>query len=552
MQPHNTTPDNIQHKDTLQPDFTEQDLLLFNTAGNMGITPASILGHTRELLKESEPIPHTLILAQLLEKVEPVDFQLLAFSDTENLRKEIGDLEKQLTGANGGLQDDPAAREKIKLLQSQLDKRKLKQHHFLIITIEEILRLATKNKWGLCRNHDFIYLYNGAYWSFLDVEELKTFLGEASKKMGVEKYRADYYQYKEHLFKQFMSHANLPTPQRPKDKVLVNLQNGTFEIAPGAIKLRAFSPDDFITYQLPFEYDSAAKAPLFNSYLDTVLPDQDRQKVLSEYLGYVFIPASTLKLEKTLLLYGSGANGKSVFFEIVNALLGPENTSSYTLQSLTDDKGYHRAKLANILVNYASEINGKLETAIFKQLVSGEPVEARLPYGNPFTLTHYAKLIFNCNELPKDVEHTNAYFRRFMIVPFDITIPEERQDKELSKKIIAGELSGVFNWLLEGLGRLLIQKKFTNCEAIRLQIEQYRKQSDSVQMFMEENDYRASPNSYQLIKELYVAYRLFCQEDGFNNVNKTNFKKRLAAAGIAIEKKNIGNVAFISKATTII
>lgn len=138
------------------------------------------------------------------------------------------------------------------------------------------------------------------------------------------------------------------------------------------------------------------------------MPEEKSQHMLSEYLGYVFIQPTTLKLEKTLLLYGSGANGKSVFFEIVNALLGAENVSSYSLQSLTNDNGYFRAKLADKLVNYASEIKGNLQTAIFKQLVSGEPVEARLP----FSLTKYANLIFNCNELPKDIEHTNAYFRR--------------------------------------------------------------------------------------------------------------------------------------------
>jgi hypothetical protein len=58
--------------------------------------------------------------------------------------------------------------------------------------------------------------------------------------------------------------------------------------------------------------------------------------------------------------------------------LGIDNVSSYSLQSLTNDNGYFRAKLANKLVNYASEINGKLEASIFKAMVSGEPVEARL------------------------------------------------------------------------------------------------------------------------------------------------------------------------------
>lgn len=57
---------------------------------------------------------------------------------------------------------------------------------------------------------------------------------------------------------------------------------------------------------------------------------------------------------------------------------------SYSLHSLTIDNGYFRAKLANELVNYASEINGNLEASIFKQLLSGEPVEVRLAYGQPF------------------------------------------------------------------------------------------------------------------------------------------------------------------------
>ncbi len=65
------------------------------------------------------------------------------------------------------------------------------------------------------------------------------------------------------------------------------------------------------------------------------MPEQELQNILAEYLGYVFIRTSTLKLEKTLLLYGSGANGKSVFYEIVRSLLGEQNTSEYSLQSLT-------------------------------------------------------------------------------------------------------------------------------------------------------------------------------------------------------------------------
>jgi putative DNA primase/helicase len=202
--------------------------------------------------------------------------------------------------------------------------------------------------------------------------------------------------------------------------------------------------------------------------------------------------------------------------------------------------------IANKLVNYASEINGKLEASIFKQIVSGEPITARLPYGQPMQLKQYAKLIFNCNELPKDVEHTNAYFRRFIIVPFDVTIPEQEQDKKLHLKIIENELSGVFNWVLEGLHRLLIQKRFTHCEAVVNAVEQYKTQSDSVKLFIQDNDYKNSPNKYEVIKDLYSEYRVFCIDDGFKPVNKQNFIKRLQGFGVVIEKRNIGNVAYLT------
>jgi putative DNA primase/helicase len=210
------------------------------------------------------------------------------------------------------------------------------------------------------------------------------------------------------------------------------------------------------------------------------------------------------------------------------------------LQSLTNDNGYFRAKLANKLVNYASEINGNLEASIFKQLVSGEPVEARLPYGQPFILKQYAKLIFNCNELPKDVEHTNAYFRRFLIIPFDVTIPQQEQDKQLHTKIIENELSGVFNWVLEGLNRLLEQKRFSECEAAQRAVEQYRIESDSVQMFLTEHAYKVSATIEIPLKDVFSEYRNYCIESGFKACSVRTLADRLRNAGFQTERKGYG------------
>lgn len=424
---------------------------------------------------------------------------------------------------------------------------KILRHHYSVIAIDEIHQLARNNNWGLCIRNETIFLYNGAYWKPLSDDEIKRLLGKAAEKMGVPKFSSRHHLFIDELYKQFLSVSFEPVPEENKKKVFINLQNGTYEIHSSEHKLREFQRNDFITYQLPFFYDPLAKAPLFNQYLEKILPEKEKQLVLAEYLGYLFIKNNTLKLEKALILYGSGANGKSVFFEIVNALVGQENFCSYSLSSLTETNGYQRAELQNKLVNYASEINGKLETSIFKQLVSGEQVEARKIYKSPFTMEDYARLIFNCNELPKEVENTNAYFRRFLIVPFEVTIPDQEQDKELAKKIIEHELSGIFNWVLEGLNRLLQNKSFSNCPQADNVLNQYKTESDSVKMFLQDEEYNKSPTEYILLKDLYNQYKIFCSEDGYYPVKKSNFSKRLKDNGVFITKINIGNVVYLSK-----
>lgn len=472
------------------------------------ITPADIAEEAAAVVQSFRPTPHSEILDRLLDSIEKVDFRSLA------------ELE---------------------------EGEKLTQKHLLVHAVERVLEYAAANGWSICRRDAFIYLYNGAYWKELSPADLRTFLGMAAEKMGIEKHEARFYQFRQKLLEQFLETANLPSPRPPENTVFINLQNGTFEIGPTRRELREPRKEDFLRYQLPFAYDPAAAAPTFRRYLDTVLPDPDCQSVLAEFVAYAFIPHDFLKLEKALLLYGTGANGKSVFFQIVLALLGENNVSSYSLQSLTDANGYNRAAIANRLVNFASELSGKIETSYFKQLVSGEAVEARLPYGQPFILTNPAKLIFNANDLPRDVEHSHAYFRRFLIVPFTQTIPEEQQDKRLAQKIIKTELPGVLNWALEGLKRLLSNHAFTAAEAVRRAVEDYKVSSDSVKLFLSEVGYKPDALGFILIRDLYNEYKQFCMDDGYRPTGKTKFIQRLKDDGTHFERRAIGYVAFLQK-----
>jgi putative DNA primase/helicase len=77
---------------------------------------------------------------------------------------------------------------------------------------------------------------------------------------------------------------------------------------------------------------------------------------------------------------------------------------------------------------------------MFKTLASGEPIEARLPYAEPFTMSDYAKLIFNVNRLDNaNIEHMHGFYRRILIIPFEKMIADD-QVKLLHKKILSNKV----------------------------------------------------------------------------------------------------------------
>lgn len=68
-----------------------------------------------------------------------------------------------------------------------------------------------------------------------------------------------------------------------------------------------------------------------------------------------------------------------------------------------------------------------------------------------------SEMIFtDLNVLPADVENNSGFFRRFIIIEFDQIISDEEKNPMLANEIIQNELPGVFNWILDGLNRLLM------------------------------------------------------------------------------------------------
>lgn len=424
---------------------------------------------------------------------------------------------------------------------------KLTNKHYVVYSVEYLHRLAKSKNWGLAKIEGQIYIFNGSYWVQISKEEMKDFLGKAAEKLGIEVCTSKYHGFKEDLYKQFISSA-YRTKNKQHKQTLINFQNGTLELNfDGKTSFRGFDRSDLLTYQLPFNYDPNADCPIFMNYLSQVLPDVDQQSIIAEYISYAFFSTSLLKLEKALILYGSGANGKSVLLDVVKNLLGDENVSNYTLQSLTNETGYQRAMLANKLLNLATEISSKMDTTMFKALVSGENVEARLPYLEPIIIQDYAKLLFSTNELPKDVEQNTAFFRRFILIEFGVTIPESDRDPDLAKKIISSELPGILNWVLRGMDRLHEYKRFTYSVKSEKSIEEYQIQSDSVKLFLSEEQYEPCVQGVIELKFLYLFYRNYCQESGYRPCSSRVFSDRLRRDGYVFDRKNTGYTVNICK-----
>lgn len=382
------------------------------------------------------------------------------------------------------------------------------------------------------------YLFNGKYWQPITEGFIRNLLRSILVKMGYDPLESQTVGLSDLLVRTFWNKAP-KSPAKDNNRILINLANGTLEVMPnGEVKQQRFSPDNFMLYCLPYKYSHDSKTSLFSKYLDRVLPDKDSQNVLQELLGSIFI--KNINLEKIGILYGNGANGKSVLLKIITALLGENNISQMDLKSLTTDSNAanNRAQLMGKLLNFAPEINGKGEQAhdLIKRMASGEAIQVKMLYKDTITITDYAKLIFNANVLPSDVEHSHGFFRRFLIVEFGETITDEEKDPELANKIIANELPGVLNWIIEGTKRLQQNKKFSPCKKSDDILKQYRTDSDVVAMLVEERSYTHSNNIPKLLADIYKELDDFARRSGYKTPSIKTVADRLRNLGFKQRK----------------
>ncbi|UUF15201.1 MULTISPECIES: phage/plasmid primase, P4 family [Flavobacterium] len=465
------------------------------------------------------------IINELLEEAPIIDFEFEANGDIILLLRE------ELKNAK-----HPKESERI---EKQIQKIAPNNPQKYVIIIRKLLELAQQIGIGIGISNNLFYYYNRIYWKQKDHFFLNSFLGDFAQKSGLGKLEAQQSKVKIDLMKQFQSDAEIPDFNKKSNEIRIPLKNGTLIFKNGQFEQTGFKMEHFSTYQLPFEYNPEAKAYIFQKFLDRVLPNKELQKILLEFIGYCFV--KKMKLEKMLLLFGNGRNGKSVVNEIIHSLLGEENVTSFSVTSLCDPKSQTRPLLENNLLNCSQEFGtGKFDLDIFKTLVSNQKIEAKKLYQNPYTIENYGRMISNCNTLPRVTENKDAFYRRLIILPFKVKIPEDEIDINLANKIISNELPGIFNMVIEGMKRLVEQNNFTYSEITEEELKKYRRDSNSVLTFLDDENYIPSKTEKVKISDFFEIYQNYCIRNNYQSFSSVKFNDQLRDAGYEISRSTGG------------
>lgn len=389
------------------------------------------------------------------------------------------------------------------------------------------------------------YIYVRTHWERITSKEISLLLTTVANIGEIHEYKAKHHRFAEELYKQFRSVVKDMYPQNT-DVVKINCDNGTVVFGASSVELRPFDKRDNFFYKLNYSYDPDATAPEFQKVLDEALP-LDEQMILQEYIASVFFPR--FNHQKALLLYGRGGEGKSLIINVISAALGRENVVERSVASLCMEDSRTVADLENKLLNICYEMSAKFNIENFKKLISKEPMTARRLYVDQYTIYDYASLLFACNELPRNIEYTNAYFRRFIILPFLNQIPEEKQDRTLGERIVKNELSGILNWIVKGAERLVAQGYLTKSKLADRELAEYRIDADSVASFIDENNYeKATENKdCMALKYLFEEYMSYCAESNCHACSRKTFSARLKGMGFEIIRKTQGMFVFARK-----
>jgi putative DNA primase/helicase len=290
---------------------------------------------------------------------------------------------------------------------------------------------------------------------------------------------------------------------------LICVQNGVLNI--DTLEFSEHSPEYKFVAKIPVDYDYKADCPAFKKFLANVLPEKDGQ-IIQELFGYCLY--RRYPVQKAFMFTGSGQNGKSVLLSALKRFLGPANTVSISIQDLEANQ-FSKSRLYGKMANIYPDLSDKAldHTGIFKALTGGDSLTADKKFKDAIEFENYAKLIFSANKLPEANDDTDAFHRRWIILIFSQTFSKEKGNLDttiLDKITTKEELSGILNWSLEGLKRLLAEQSFSFNASIDDMRSLYTQLSDSLAAFIDAHIDTGYDGEIEK-EQFYSDYAAYCR-----------------------------------------
>jgi len=325
----------------------------------------------------------------------------------------------------------------------------------------------------------------------------------------------------------------------PKEEIA--LENGIYNIKTG--KLQNFTHKKIFFNKIPIKYVPEAKPKKFIEFVNDILENPEDVTMLQELFGYLLY--KDYQIEKSFMFFGGGRNGKGQLLDLMRCFVGINNVSAVSLQRVCDEDSFNIVELHKKLINIGGDISDNyLETTgMFKQLTGNDTVSVKRKFQADLKFKNYAKLIFSCNSLPKAKDNSRGFWDRWILLKFpfrfehqeildEMTEEEKFGLKPRKNNIIQGiindenEMSGLFNWALIGLNRLLKQEHFTFTPATRDVRDRWIKEADSFAAFCDEmlkEEYGTMISK----EELRSEYHAYCKKNMLKAVGDKAMKNHL-------------------------
>lgn len=319
------------------------------------------------------------------------------------------------------------------------------------------------------------------------------------------------------------------------------------ESGPVCLRTGTLLPNDgsrLITKTMNVPFNQYAKAPLWAEFIKQITNNSDDlawylQKLLGSFMtgdiGEQYLP----------IFHGSGANGKSALVDTLLDIFGDYGGPAPDSLITDSHNSEHPTELADLkglrlVVGSETEEGKKLRVNLMKKLTGDKFIKGRFMRCDFFKFRRTHKTILVTNNLPRVRESKNAIWRRIRLVPFSVTIPPDRQDKQLVTKLLE-ERAGIFNWLLEGC--LAWQKEGLGEPAVVTQATaEYQEHEDALRDFILERCV-VDADAEATRSDLWRAYEQWARDvDEKRTFGRNTFYRRIEShPGVSIGNVGRGN-----------